>query len=359
MNILIVGLGYTGKRYQRTFEFLSRKYPEVEINLAYVGRKRKQSHLVYFETISDALIYFSPEIIIVSVNDINHFEVIKKLRDYLGFIICEKPFITASDNLEEACSALSACHGFVLNLVERYSKATEKLRILVKENNWSLIRASFYWGKNRINDYRPTCGVTSEIIHALDLMEWICPHEGELKIASSSATCSDFSISGDDIIDTALITASMGKAVVVGYSSFVNVVRQRTVDFSFNDIKNKLIHARIIFDTPYWDSDHLQVWIQDNVGKKEILYEVKVTPEYYSDELDAIGKLSTLCEQVLQFVVNGKEPSQPFAGVETAKILQQKLNEIHSNSINIVSANYIRGKERIIQSEDSNFESLG
>ncbi|EJR29982.1 hypothetical protein ABH963_003960 [Bacillus sp. RC55] len=27
--------------------------------------------------------------------------------------------------------------------------------------------------KNRINDYRPTTGVISEIIHSLDLMQWI------------------------------------------------------------------------------------------------------------------------------------------------------------------------------------------
>ncbi|CEF33690.1 hypothetical protein [Xenorhabdus nematophila] len=230
---------------------------------------------------------------------------------------------------------------------------------LVEENNWSLVRASFYWRKNRINDYCPTCGVTSKIIHALDLVEWIYPQEGELEIVSSLVTCSDFSISGEDVINTALLTANMGKAIIVGYSSFVNIVRQWTVDFSFFDIKNKLIHARIICDTPHWDSDYLQVWTQDNVGKKEILYEVKVTPDDYSTELETIGKLSILCEQVIQFVINGKRPSQPFAGINTAKKLQEKLNKIHLYPVKNISANYIRGKERIIQSENSDFESLG
>ncbi|MDX7991053.1 Gfo/Idh/MocA family oxidoreductase [Xenorhabdus littoralis] len=359
MNILIVGLGYAGKRYQRTFEFLSKKHPEIDISLAYVSRKCKKNHLIYFKNISDALIHFSPEIIIISTNDDNHFEVIKELSHYQGFIICEKPLITANDNLEDTCYALENCHGFALDLVERYSKTTQTLKNLVKENNWSLIRASFYWGKNRINDYRPTCGVISEIIHALDLVEWIYPQEGELEIASSLVTCSDFSISGEEVIDTAMLTANMGKAVIVGYSSFVNIVRQRTVDFSFFDIKNKLIHARIIFDTPHWDNDHLQVWTQNNVGKKEILYDVKVTPDDYPNELETIGKLSILCDQVTQFVINGKIPPQPFVNINTAKKLQKKLNEIHLHSVKNVSANYIRGKERIIQSEYSDFESLG
>ncbi len=93
--------------------------------------------------------------------------------------------------------------------------------------------------------------------------------------------------------------------------------------------------------------------------KKEILYEVKVTPDDYSTELETIGKLSILCEQVIQFVINGKRPSQPFAGINTAKKLQEKLNKIHLYPVKNISANYIRGKERIIQSENSDFESLG
>jgi hypothetical protein len=43
----------------------------------------------------------------------------------------------------------------------------------VKLQQLQLLRAHFYWGKNRINDHRPTIGVSSEAIHSLDLIQHV------------------------------------------------------------------------------------------------------------------------------------------------------------------------------------------
>ncbi|MDE9567290.1 oxidoreductase, partial [Xenorhabdus bovienii] len=85
----------------------------------------------------------------------------------------EKPFVDPNFDLDIAENLLENASGFCLNMVARYSKAARLLKEYVKKNKLKLIRANFLWGKNRINDYRPTTGIISEIIHSLDLIQWI------------------------------------------------------------------------------------------------------------------------------------------------------------------------------------------
>src|SRR5690606_5861890 len=226
MKILIIGLGYAGNRYRRAFEHIATS-TGLPLSLAYVGRRQKTTELPYFDNVGRALQVFEPDIVVVSVNDQSHASVLKQLAGYQGFVLCEKPLVTPGDALEELLGALDQVGGFALDLVERYSDATRQLRDWVERHDWQLVRASFHWGKDRINDYRPTCGVTSEVIHALDLVGWICPRAGQLQLDGVLGVRSDFSISGSEVLDTVQLTASLGEARVTGYASFVNIVRQR------------------------------------------------------------------------------------------------------------------------------------
>jgi len=356
MKILIIGLGYAGIRYRRAFEHIAVS-TSLPLSLAYVGRRRKPTELPYFDSVSQALDEFAPEIVVVSANDHSHASVLQQLAGYQGFVICEKPLVTPQDNLTSLCAGLEQISGFALDLVERYSDASRQLREWVERQDWKLVRANFHWGKDRINDYRPTCGVTSEVIHALDLLSWICPHAGEFKLHGVLGVRSDFSISGDEVLDTVQLMASLGDAPVTGYSSFVNIVRQRTVDFTFVDRDARLIHARLVFDTPRWDHDQLRIWTRAANGTLEVLHEHTTEPD--EPGLDTLHKLSRLCLEVVRAVALKEPPRQAFADLDTAVALQQLLNDLDTQAQTPLPASYLHGESRVLLAEDSDLESLG
>ena len=356
MKILIIGLGYAGNRYRRSFEHIATS-TGMPLTLAYVGRRRRSTELPYFDSVSRALEVFAPDIVVVSVNDHSHASVLKQLAGFQGFVICEKPLATPQDDLSELAAALGQVSGFALDLVERYSDVTRQLREWVERHDWQLVRANFHWGKDRINDYRPTCGVTSEVIHALDLVGWICPRAGQLRLHGVLGVRSDFSISGEAVLDTVQLSASLGDAPVTGYSCFVNIVRQRTVDFSFVDRDARLIHARLVFDTPRWDHDQLRIWTRGANGAEELLHEFATTPD--KPGLDTLHKLSRLCLQVVRAVALKEAPRQPFAGLDTAVALQRLLNDLDTHAQTPPPARYVHGETRLLLAEDSDLESLG
>nr|WP_250131721.1 Gfo/Idh/MocA family oxidoreductase [Stutzerimonas stutzeri] len=356
MAILIIGLGYAGLRLQRAFEHAASTLG-IALSLAYVDHMRKDASLSYFDRIEEALRDLQPGIVVVSVNDTNHAAVLAELAGYEGFIVCEKPLATPLDELTDIRGALASSSGFALNLVERYSDASRALRSWVSRHEWRLARASFHWGKNRINDYRPTCGVTSEAIHALDLIRWICPAAGPLEIAGALGIRSDFSISGDAVLDSLLLTATIGEATVGGYSSFVNVVRQRTVDLSFLDQADQLIHARLVFDTPRWDHDRLRIWMRDIDGRDLVVHERVLSPG--QPNLQMLHKLSRFCLDVVQWVAYRRPPSQPFADLATAIDLQRLLNGLEACAQTPPPTRYNTGDARALLVEDGDVESLG
>lgn len=356
LRILIIGLGYAGLRLQTAFEHAAAA-ARIELSIAYADHRQKQTTLRYFDRIDGALQDFKPDLVVVSVNDTSHASVLAQLAGYPGFVVCEKPLATPLDDLAAIRSALTGTRGFALNLVERYSDASRVLRSWVARHEWRLVRASFHWGKDRINDYRPTCGVTSEAIHALDLIRWICPAAGPMTITGVLGARSDFSISGPAVLDTLQVTATLGEATVSGYSSFVNVVRQRTVDLSFLDQADQLIHARLVFDTPRWDHDHLRIWMRDTDGRDLVVHERVLSPSQPNQQM--LHKLSRFCLDLVHWVACQRPPSQPFADLATALDLQQLLNALERCAQTPPPARYNPGDTRALLAEDGDVESLG
>lgn len=342
MKILIIGLGYAGKRFKKAFELCGIK------NIQHINRNGN---------IKNALLKTTPDIVVMSATDLSHFNVLKDMKDYKGFVICEKPLVTPNDDLNYTKDIILNKRGFCFNLIERYSEITIKMKKYVKDKNLKLIRANFQWGKDRLNDKRNTCGVISEIIHGLDLIQHICQPNYQYRIHSVSGCVSDFSISGDSVLDSALMTATLGDIPVTSYSSFVNIIRRRDVDLTFLDSSNNIVYANLIYDTPEWDYDHLKIWRPTNSGD-EIIYEFSTSVDKNDKDYNTIRKVVALVKDVINKVQFDIEPLQPFPDQNTAINLQCLLNEISIKVKKIGPVKYNAG-ERVFFNESGDLEKLG
>lgn len=360
MNVLIIGLGYSGTRFLRAFNYLSSKdKSEIRsINLAYVGKHKKKCDLTYFSDINVAITQFKPQIVVVAVNDEFHAEVLNKLHGFTGFVICEKPFVTHNDDLNILRKNLNSISGFCLDLIERYSEASITLKKYIHTHQLKLIRANFHWGKDRINDRRPTCGVTSEVIHALDLIQHMYGESERIELHGVIGNRSDFSISGPEVLDSVALTAKLGHAVITGYSSFVNIVRKREIDLTFVSPQQKLIYANMIFDTPAWDMDCLRIWEKTSVGEQTLL-DLHTQFDKSNFNLATIQKLVCLVNDVVGYVANGTLPCQPFPGIHTALSLQEVLNAIEHKAVTVGPVQYIIGQNREFLNDENDLERLG
>lgn len=357
MKLLIVGLGYAGQRYRRAFHHLAGKL-DLPLDMAYVARRERSGEtLSYYSDVPRALAEFRPDMVVVSVNDHGHVGILRDLAGFDGFVLCEKPLAAPGDDWPRVCTGLAQVQGFALDLVERYSYASQRLKERVAQQGWSLIRASFHWGKDRLNDYRPTCGVSSEVIHALDLVQWIGALDETLCVRQAIGIGSDFSLSGSKVPDTVMLTATLGEAVVAGYSSFVNIQRQRTVDFSFSDPVGRIFHARLVYDTPAWDHDELRIWTRDGDGREVVVDEYHTAPGEAG--LETLLKLSRLCEDALRVAALDAPPRQPFAGLDDAIHLQHLLDGIGQQLGSPPLARYVRGGTRLLIPASADLESLG
>ncbi|QHS25155.1 MFS transporter [Piscirickettsia salmonis] len=166
-----------------------------------------------------------------------------------------------------------------------------------------------------------------------DLVQWISTDgKGEdsrdnMVLKSAIGTSSDFSISGPMIIDSVAITSQLKQSIITGYSSFVNIVRQRTIDFIFESPDKKLIYAHMVFDTPTWDVDSLKIWERTSQNDDVI---ANFTTEFPNapKELHTIQKLKRLVSDVVEFVARNKSPQWSFADLSESLYVAGILSNI-------------------------------
>lgn len=351
MKTLIIGLGYSGTRYLRAFKNTT-VIDKEKIQIAYVSKKNKDNNYIFYSNIEEALKLYTPDIIVICVTDGEHYNVIKKLSSFSGFVICEKPLVNKNDNLENVENCLKSISGFCMDMVERYSDTSIELKRFIHDNKLKLLRVNFYWGKDRIHDTRRTCGVPSEIIHALDLIQWVTSSKEGIVIDHAIGVTSDFSISGKDILDSIAITGNINGAAVSGYSSFVNIMRKRTIDFTLALSDEEIIYAHMEFDTPNWDIDTLKVWTRGSTDNNYIFNFINQWDDASLDKC-AIQKLQRQVDDVIMYCLYRERPKIKFADLQTAISLQKLLNNIEMLSKNIQSPSYlVNGKRSFIPSED-------
>ncbi|MEV1077518.1 Gfo/Idh/MocA family oxidoreductase [Streptomyces sp. NPDC050211] len=351
MKILIVGMGYAGSRFLSAFRSLDRS-----LRLAYHARHRTREDIPYFPTLEGALAEYAPDVVVVAATDSAHADILTRLGGYRGFVLAEKPLTSPHDDLDAVAKALTDAGGFALDLVERYSDATEALRAYVGEHELRLVRAHLTWGKDRINDHRPTVGVTSEVIHSLDLVRYVMGGDEPLRVRDALGVTSDFSVSGPEVLDSVALTATLGTAPVTVYSSFTNIVRQRTVDLAFRDREGGLVHVSCVYDTPVWDADHLRVWRRRD-GQEHTLCEVDTGDTAWPDEQRGVVKLRRLALDVVRHVADGTPPRVPFAGLAESVETQRLLNDIETAAQVTGPASYFPGGRTPVTEVD--WERLG
>ncbi|WP_217242570.1 Gfo/Idh/MocA family oxidoreductase [Streptomyces sp. AC555_RSS877] len=357
LRVLVAGMGYAGSRFLTCLRSLSGA-PELgaRLEIAYHARHRTREDIPYFASLRTALDEFAPDLVVVAVTDSAHAEILTGLYGYQGFVLAEKPLTSGRDDLDAVADALRGASGFALDLVERYSETTTALQEYVRDHDLSLVRAHATWGKDRINDHRPTVGVTSEVIHSLDLLRQLGPESAELLVQGAVGVCSDFSVSGPDVLDSVALTARLGDAVVSTYSSFTNIVRQRTVDCAFRAPDGGLVYASTEYDTPVWDADHLRVWKREN-GADVTLCEVDTRGREAPAGLRGVVKLRRLTADALRYAHRRQDPAVPFAGLDESLDLQRLLNRIEATARVTGPARYFPGGRAVIAEAD--WERLG
>ena len=225
------------------------------------------------------------------------------------------------------------------------------------DHNLKLSRAHFIWGKDRINDHRHTSGAVSEIIHSLDLIEHVMGNAARLEFRNAVGTYSDFSISGSSVLDSLYIGARLNEAVVTGYSSFVNIVRQRTVDFVFNRPDGTNVYAHAVYDTPYWDYDQLTIRDPDRPDGPPL---VEMTTDNGTHRMGTptIAKLTRLVRAAVDYTENRVQPDIPFCDLDNSLRLQQLLNLMELEAVS-VGAYRIRGSRSLADPATLSAETLG
>lgn len=126
--------------------------------------------------------------------------------NFKGVILCEKPFVSDKEELNQAIQIINENKKFViLSTVIRFSLASQKLKFYIEDNNLEIKRINFVWKKNRINDFRPTVGVISEIIHPLDTIQWL--FNGKIDITSVTRIDSNFALNKEIYIPDSLFVS--------------------------------------------------------------------------------------------------------------------------------------------------------
>lgn len=244
-----------------------------------------------FTHIGEALLEINPKIVVVTTNETTHFDVLRAVAAPNRIIICEKPL---TSTLDEANQILPDMRSTLLslNLVERFSPIITAFRQWQKENLvLTCQRVEAFWGKYRIANSRPTMGVLSEIIHPIDLVDYIFGFEG-WKVHSVTGTSSDFSVDRSPKHDSIDVLFKTDNFPVLVHSSFVWPERARQIVAIMRDEAHNLYLVTFDFDNPHWDCDQLKIYsIDATSGYRHLIYSNETRNVDFPAELHGIHKV--------------------------------------------------------------------
>jgi len=350
VNILIIGMGFAGDMYKNALLYLKKK--NYHLNVAYQSNSDEGLGIAYYSTIESALKNHCPSLVIITTNDIYHFEVLEKLKNFEGTILCEKPLVASQEELYKIKQSISNKTTLILSTVIRFSYASQKLKNFLKNKEFSIKKINFTWKKNRFNDYRPTVGVVSEIIHPLDTIQWLL--NKHIDFQHIITTSSNYSVSRDiNTLDSAFVLGKIGEGIVSGYSSFVSLQVERSIEIVIKDsILDKHYYILLTFDKNEWFSDKLTIFQETQNKYDEIL-------KLNSMDIDAdYEKRIERVLLMLKSIINSENSFSNLCLNHEAIELQSLLNYISENSINS-EVDYEFSPEDILKKELTNFDRIG
>jgi len=260
----LIGVGMSGVRFIRAIQYLY----ETKRLFRLVGIYDKKGYSFMDFSGNDVKLYDSLQefsqgdyydLVIIAASENSHFDLLVQLNNLnvkAKKILIEKPLTENLDQLKQV-STLYGNNHIVVHYVERCSEIITKVKNFIEENGLKIRRMTFSWGKNRLYDDRPTTGVTSEIVHPIDLCLYLGDMmEAEVRIVSGNYISSDYSISGNNMLETVDIVLLVNNDVIIsGNSSFLLASRRREMTLYLVDEKDHLWMISMYFDYPRWDID--------------------------------------------------------------------------------------------------------
>jgi len=308
IKVGIIGCGYAGIRFLRTFLLRKKLNLDIEVNAVCDNnpdnlKLPRRLNIPVYLNISTMFLNKKYDIIVVTTNERWRFSVLKELLKYKGRfkrIISEK---LLTEKLEQATYLLKFYeeHEISIHFVERCSLIIVELFEWIQANKLYVRRADFFWGKERLFDHRPTIGVISEMSHPIDVILTLANQykHKKFKLINGTYSFSNYSCLDNYLLETACIQMKIGENLYVcGCSSFLLAERERRISIylSNNEDGNISYIARLKFDQPFWNNDMYSVYkIKSKLCTKEKM-------EVVFNKNNTMNKENVLTDKMLQFV---------------------------------------------------------
>jgi predicted dehydrogenase len=289
-------------------------------------RPVQAERLPVLHTLAEGLRQFEPDIVCVTVNEQQHEAVFDELAGYRPCaILSEKPLTTDLSSATRVVAKLRR-HDFSMNLVERFSPVVTHFRAwAARQPDLNVVRAEAHWGKHRIFDPRPTMGVLSELIHPLDLVQYLfLPLRGDA--VHAQAVVSDLDVAGGPCADSVDVTFDGGGVPILLHASFAWPERVRSVT-ALARSGDALYRILFTFDQPHWDCDRLEIFDIASNGRWRSVLRVATDVADLPKQIAGVGKVETYVRRSLGLVPGG--PGGPdLVGLDEALELQRLLQLI-------------------------------
>lgn len=335
-SMLIIGLGRSGSRFVRAAQCLNHniKLKAVADNKVNRVEVFRQNGIAAFPCYRDALEAEQFDIIVNCLNEEDHYAFFKYIaQNSISYqrILSEKPLTETLHQAKEVVRLFDE-KAVSINFVERYSPIIENIHKKLRDDNLTIVRANFFWGKYRIHDHRPTMGILSEMSHPIDLITWLAQVKPgtsyQLKVGI--AISSDFSPHSDCVLDS--VTAGIffnNGLLVTGTSSFVWEGRDRRIELFLSNKTGEVTQLLTLrFDSPLWDIDHLSCYdLQAQGGKPVKLWTRTVEREEIPVQMFSIHKIVKFLEENL-FDLQNQRDNRTLAYLNQGVYVQQILEDI-------------------------------
>jgi len=334
-SILIIGCGFAGLRFVRACDYLRTKHPNLISRITLCdndSRKldRADSGFARYDSVSEALRAEDPSAVVVAVNERMHYDVLSLLgNSRKRVVLCEKPLTDTYAHSKEIERLLRG-YPLSMNLVERFSPIIQSFfRWRESHSRLETMRVEAFWGKNRIKDLRPTMGVFSEIIHPLDLIDYLFSLRG-WKVADGRCVSSNFSCSDEVLPDSVDVLLEMPGYPAIIRSSFVWEERMRLVNAIMSGGGREIYYATFAFDRPFWDCDSLTICsIDADTGAKQLILSDKCENSDFPLELREVYKISEFVRRSLLHL-NRTEPCDQVVELDQIIKLEAILDRINT-----------------------------
>lgn len=342
ISVGLIGCGIAGSRFLRALITRERKIGDIHVTAICDSDPTKLktfngSNVKIFTNARDMLTSGQYDVIILATNEVSHYDILCEIHKHskkFKRLLVEKLLV---ETLKQANSIaeMFVDNDISIHFVERHSFVIQKLTTWLRGKDLKIRRASFFWGKYRLHDHRPTIGVISEISHPIDLVLMISglSNSASFEILRGNYIFSDFSYSANKILDTINVNLKLGKELLVnGNSSFLWNERDRRISFYASGPDDTVSHEiNIIFDNPYWDLDVCTINEIDFIsGKRRLVERWEVKQSDISLDTLCVNKTSQFLEENIR-ELKGDRKSDILArlsqGVYIQKITDALLND--------------------------------